>query len=71
MTKQKKELDKIKIEEDIESEFDSIIGNDYDSPTVLTSNQFKNNINDDIYIDLELKDLTDHDFGLSKKRKIK
>lgn len=41
MTKQKKELDKIKIEEDIESEFDSIIGNDYDSPTVLTSNQFK------------------------------
>ena len=28
-------------------------------------------VNDDIYIDLELKDLTDHDFGLSKKRKIK
>ena len=28
-------------------------------------------INDDIYIDLELKDLTDHDYGLSKKRKLK
>lgn len=28
-------------------------------------------VNDDIYIDLELKDLTDHDFGLSKKRKLK
>ena len=28
-------------------------------------------INDDIYIDLELKDLTDHDYGLSNKRKLK
>ena len=28
-------------------------------------------VNDDIYIDLVLKDLADHDYGLSKKRKIK